>query len=291
MNENPCSVNRLDRRQFLKTAGVLATGLTSLPEALAGQLTGKMPDVAIKDLRIEKGVVIEADDGSFGSFAGSSGQDLKTLASHLLRIRELWIGKNPFDPRIDGENWWEAIYPGRAKMYAEGRDPLTGAVIANKSRAARQTTTGQAFMAFSTVDIALWDLRGKLKREPVYRIMGQAKRSQVPVYWRPGEAGSPASLDQPRAQARRTGEGPGISKLHSCFGWSQRCATSQGWSLARNGRTRSRGRSGQIKAEKTSRDQCASDQRQTKVVAAGIIADEAHGRWQSHSRQISDCVD
>jgi L-alanine-DL-glutamate epimerase-like enolase superfamily enzyme len=85
-------------------------------------------------------------------------------------------------------------------MYMEGRDPLTGAVIANKARGGRQTTTGQVFMAFSTVDIALWDLRGKLKKEPVYRIMGQASRSQVPVYWRPGEAGQ--GLKDARQRAR-----------------------------------------------------------------------------------------
>ncbi len=178
----------LDRRQFLKTAGAIAGGFTGLPAALAAPAPGPGRKVVIKDLRIEKGVVIEADNGTLGSFAGSGGQDLKTLAGHLSRIRARWIGRDPFDPTLNGEDLWEALYPGKARLYAEGRDPLSGAVIANRPRDSRQTKTGQVFMAFSTVDIALWDLRGKLRREPVYRIMAPAARSQVPVYWRPGEA-------------------------------------------------------------------------------------------------------
>ena len=200
MNDYPVKENRLNRRQFLKTAGAIATGMTYLSAALASAAPKTTPRVVIKDLRIAKGVVIEADDGTLGSFAGSGGQDLKTLASHLPLIRDRWIGQNPFEPRLEGEDLWEAIYPGRAKLYAEGRDPLSGAMIANKPRGSRQTTTGQVFMAFSTVDIALWDLRGKLRQEPVYQIMGKAGRNQVPVYWRPGEASE--GLDVARRRAR-----------------------------------------------------------------------------------------
>ncbi len=55
-------------------------------------------------------------------------------------------------------------------------------------------------MAFSTVDIALWDLRGKLIKQPSYRIIGKANRSQLPVYWRPGEPDR--GLDDARKRAR-----------------------------------------------------------------------------------------
>jgi L-rhamnonate dehydratase len=98
------------------------------------------------------------------------------------------IGKDPLDLKLQGDLLWEAIYPGKAKLYADGRDPLTGELITNKSRSDRQTPTGQIFIAFSTVDIALWDLRGKLLGKPVYRVIGDAQRKQIPVYWRPGEA-------------------------------------------------------------------------------------------------------
>ena len=55
-------------------------------------------------------------------------------------------------------------------------------------------------MAFSTLDVALWDLRGKLLNQPAYRIMGSAHRTKVPVYWRPGEANK--GLDDARRRAR-----------------------------------------------------------------------------------------
>ena len=95
---------------------------------------------------------------------------------------------------------WEEIYPGRANLFADGIDPISGEDIANKPRAERHTKTGSIFMAFSTVDNSLWDLRGKLLNQPVYRIMGDAARKQVPVYWRPGEATD--GLDEACRRAR-----------------------------------------------------------------------------------------
>ncbi len=175
------------RREFLKTGGILMTGLLSVSTDVIGRNSAKSP-VVIKDVRIEKGVSVEANDGTTGSFSGSPVQDLSKLKPYLPQIRGLLIGKDPLDRNLNGELLWEAIYPGKARLFAEGRDPLTGEVIANKERGNRHTPTGEVFAAFSTIDVALWDLRGKLLQMPAYRIMGNAQRDHVPVYWRPGEA-------------------------------------------------------------------------------------------------------
>ena len=37
-------------------------------------------------------------------------------------------------------------------------------------------------MAISAVDLALWDLKGKLLDQPVWRLLGGKAREQVPVY-------------------------------------------------------------------------------------------------------------
>jgi L-alanine-DL-glutamate epimerase-like enolase superfamily enzyme len=174
----------LNRREFIKTAGIIAGGLISPSSTLAEQ-----PPVIIKAVRIAKGVAIEADDGTIGTFAGSSSQDLETLGRHLPRIRNLLLGKHALDFKLAGEMLWEAIYPDRARLLGEGRDPLTGELILNKPRAGRHTATGKVFIAFSTVDIALWDLRAKLLKKPAFQIMGPSHRDRVPVYWRPGEVG------------------------------------------------------------------------------------------------------
>jgi L-alanine-DL-glutamate epimerase-like enolase superfamily enzyme len=160
-----------------------------------GDSTVKIVDVSVSD-----GVTLVANNGAKGSFKGSGAQNLGALKLHMGRIRELLIGHDPLDRRLDGEMLWEAIYPGKAQLYADGRDPLSGERIANKPREGRHTKTGSVFMAFSTLDIALWDLRGKLLNQPAYQIMGKANRSKVPVYWRPGEADK--GLDDARRRAR-----------------------------------------------------------------------------------------
>ncbi len=189
--------NSFSRRQFLASAGLAALGAASLADR---SRAGEVRAPVVRQVRLADGVVIEADGGVCGSFAGSSAQDRQALERHLPAIRKLLVGRNPFDMTLEGETLWEAIFPARAKLYAEGRDPLTGEKIANKPRGDRQTATGRVFMAFSTVDIALWDLRGKLVGKPAYKIIGQADRKQVPVYWRPGEPNK--GLDDARRRAR-----------------------------------------------------------------------------------------
>ncbi len=188
-----------NRRHFLKTTGFALAGATCLPELLAAEGAPR-PRVVIQDVAIGRGVAIKASDGTTGTFAGSPSQDLKALEKHLPQIRQLLIDRDPLDTTLCGELLWEAVYPGKARLYAEGRDPLTGESIANKPRHARHTATGQIFMAFSTVDIALWDLRAKLGRQPAYRVIGQADRKRLAVYWRPGEADK--GLDDARHRAR-----------------------------------------------------------------------------------------
>lgn len=176
-----------NRRRFVRAIGGAAVGSVYFHGNVLGQ-TDERPDVTIVDVEISDGVTIVASSGERGSFPGSRAQDLDTLKSHVERIRELLIGHDPLNRRLTGAMLWEAIYPGKAELYAKSRDPLTGEVIAGKPRDQRHTRTGRVFMAFSTVDIALWDLRGKLLGKPAYQIIGDANRSQVSVYWRPGEA-------------------------------------------------------------------------------------------------------
>jgi len=189
----------LSRRGFLGAIGGATAGLAFLGAPSRGQLTDR-PTVKVVDVQVSDRIAIIADNGTTGSFRGSRSQDLDTIKSHLRRLRELLIGRDPLDRRLSGEMFWEAVYPGRAGLYAEGRDPLTGETIVNKPRGQRHTKTGRVFMAFSTLDIALWDLRGKLLGQPAYRIMGPARRRKVPVYWRPGEASK--GLDDARRRAR-----------------------------------------------------------------------------------------
>lgn len=149
----------LDRRRFLASIGGTVSGLAFFNNVSWAQALAR-PATEIADVQIAEGVTIVAASGTKGSFKGSRAQDLGALKTHMGRIRELLIGRDPLDRTLSGEMLWEAIYPGKAQLYAQGRDPLTGERIANKAREGRHTKTGRVFMAFSTVDIALWEMCG-----------------------------------------------------------------------------------------------------------------------------------
>jgi L-rhamnonate dehydratase len=64
-----------------------------------------------------------------------------------------------------------------------GQDPLAGErhwdVLYRQDRHARK---GYEMMAISAVDCALWDLRGKLLGQPIFRLLGGPTRTQVDCY-------------------------------------------------------------------------------------------------------------
>ncbi len=64
-----------------------------------------------------------------------------------------------------------------------GRDPLETAVLYEENmRYLRGVARkGLAFCAYSAVDIALWDLKGKIVGLPLYRLLG-GNRNVVPIY-------------------------------------------------------------------------------------------------------------
>ena len=99
----------LHRRQFV----------IAIAAALGGgrRLAGAEPaSPKIRNVRIDRGVAIEADDGTTGFFTGSHAQDLAALERHLPEIRKLVVGRDPFDVNLNGELLWESILPGRPSV-------------------------------------------------------------------------------------------------------------------------------------------------------------------------------
>jgi L-rhamnonate dehydratase len=76
-----------------------------------------------------------------------------------------------------------AIIKERLARHLIGRDPLAGEflwdVLYRQDRHARK---GNQMIAISALDNALWDLRGKLLGQPVYRLLGGPTRASVPCY-------------------------------------------------------------------------------------------------------------
>jgi L-rhamnonate dehydratase len=66
------------------------------------------------------------------------------------------VGEDP----LDIERLWERMY--RASVWFGRR--------------------GAAMQAMSGIDLALWDLKGKILDQPVYKLLGGAIRTQIPAY-------------------------------------------------------------------------------------------------------------
>ncbi len=64
-----------------------------------------------------------------------------------------------------------------------GRDPLAVEVLNDQMlRMHRHGRSGMFVTAISSVDCALWDLRGKWANQPVYKLLGGPTRAEVPAY-------------------------------------------------------------------------------------------------------------
>lgn len=94
---------------------------------------------------------IETDAGITG-LAGPIGE---TLAFLTLELEELLVGRDP----LETEKHWDLMY----RREVDGRK-------------------GERMMAISTIDCALWDIKGKHYREPVHRLLGGPTRTELPAY-------------------------------------------------------------------------------------------------------------
>ena len=99
-------------------------------------------------------VEVEASDGTVGVSAGQGGAPAcYMIEKHFKRFL---IGKDP--RRLN--QFWDQMF--RASRYYGGK--------------------GVPLWAISAVDLALWDLLGLLRQEPVYQMIGGATRDEIELY-------------------------------------------------------------------------------------------------------------
>jgi D-galactarolactone cycloisomerase len=78
-----------------------------------------------------------------------------------------------------------AIVQNILKPFLMGADPLDTEKIWEalySINSSRGYTKGYQMIAISAVDIALWDLKGKILGQPVYNLLGGAFQDEIPVY-------------------------------------------------------------------------------------------------------------
>ena len=128
------------------------------PEERQSQMLDIHPEFAMRgpnaaNDRVEAIYVeIETDDGASGIFGPIFAETVAIIRERLARHL---IGRDP----LAGEFLWDILY-----------------------RQDRHARKGNQMIAISALDNALWDLRGKLLGQPVYRLLGGPTRTQVPCY-------------------------------------------------------------------------------------------------------------
>ena len=117
----------------------------------------QLPQASMGTFTFHGWLVVEVftDDGMVGiGNAALAPQIVKQTID--LYLKPLLIGQNPWDV----EFLWQHMY---RKTMAFGRK-------------------GIAMVAISALDIALWDLLGKLAKQPVFRLLGGRTKPRIPVY-------------------------------------------------------------------------------------------------------------
>jgi L-alanine-DL-glutamate epimerase-like enolase superfamily enzyme len=96
-----------------------------------------------------------------------------------------------------------------------GADPLDHAVLHDTMlhRFAKLGPEGALSGALAAVDIALWDLKGKLLRQPIYKLLGGAWRTELPFYASIGGNGERSVDEVVRVVEARLGDRPAAVKI------------------------------------------------------------------------------
>ena len=147
---------RLERRSVL-TGGAALAAITALPAPLFAQRgRAKIAKVEAFAVRSAVFVKVTADDGTGGW--GEAGHSGGALVARIINreMAQLVVGEDVFA----GEASW-------AKLFFEFDELGPGGLVSQ---------------AIAGIDCALWDLRGRLLRQPVWALLGGKFRDSYPVY-------------------------------------------------------------------------------------------------------------
>jgi galactonate dehydratase len=152
-----------NRRELLETAAVLATGgalLAGAGPAAGAQVEDRGSSLRITGLRAmpvgpKAYVKIETNQRIFG-WGEVTGLEPRVACALAESLRELLVDENP--TRI--EHLWQ-------KLYRSHRDMRGGPFMTH---------------TISAIDMALWDITGKVWGVPVYRLLGGPTRDRIRMY-------------------------------------------------------------------------------------------------------------
>ena len=150
------------RRSFLKSTALLgAAPLAAATTARAAAAPAAKPDVkitAVNTYLVDRAILVEVVSDAGVSGWGECAFDGAALMKAFVddRLKREIVGKNPFDVR----KLWDW-------MFFENHDLGPSGALPN---------------AIAGVDIALWDLKGRLLNQPIYNLLGGRYRDRIAAY-------------------------------------------------------------------------------------------------------------
>jgi L-alanine-DL-glutamate epimerase-like enolase superfamily enzyme len=170
----------VNRRRFFATAASAAVlPITSQLQTLSAQVTEGIKITAMETdvLRMPPGKPFMDAIHRFGAESGGVVLRLKTNSNVTG-----W-GYVSFGAEIGGPRVVEDIMQGMLKPVLIGQDPTLSKKLRHEMWRATEYsgTSGLVTCAMAAVDMALWDIVGKVAKMPVYRLLG-GYRSSLPTY-------------------------------------------------------------------------------------------------------------
>jgi len=162
----------MDRRSFLNRGslygGALITGMYTLfPEHVSAKIPANLKVTALKVIPVWNGsmtyvfVKLYTSEGITGVGEGGIRGRAGTMIAAIQEHERYIVGKNP----LDIEKHWQAMY--RWPRWRGG--PILNSAV-------------------SAVDIALWDIAGKMLDVPIYQLLGGAAKDRIRLYVSGGSA-------------------------------------------------------------------------------------------------------
>jgi L-alanine-DL-glutamate epimerase-like enolase superfamily enzyme len=186
------------RRRFLKLPIQFAAVAASLAPGVRQLLARPLPRLKITEVEtwvLNCGslfVIVRTDQGITG-YGESSPMNVRALAGFVnTALKELVIGKNP----LDRLRLWDEMYYPTYKLGVMGAQPE----------------------AIAGIDIALWDILGKVAGQSLWQLFGGRRRDRVRVYASIGGGAEVTPAEMARRASKAVEEGITMVKIRMDWG-------------------------------------------------------------------------
>lgn len=161
--------NHINRRHFLSTLGLTAAGTATLASPLSTSGFSQNPShlgteptdiriTAVKTFRVGRAIITKLETNAGVSGWGESSPNSREVIEAFIhnRLKKVVIGQDPFNV----EPLWDKLFWGEHDLGPSGALPY----------------------AIAGIDLAMWDIKGKVLGQPVYRLLGGRYRKEMLAY-------------------------------------------------------------------------------------------------------------